>query len=48
MFAGRERTARDVAEEYASIFDERFYIEIQANHLAEQEKLNPALIELVP
>jgi DNA polymerase-3 subunit alpha len=46
MFAGRERTARDVAEEYASIFDERFYIEIQANHLAEQEKLNPALIEL--
>ena len=40
------RRARAAAEEYAAIFDERFYVEIQANHLPEQEKVNPALIEL--
>ena len=40
------KRARAAAEEYASIFDERFYVEIQANHLPEQEKVNPALIEL--
>jgi len=40
------KRAREAAEEYASIFNDRFYIEIQANHLPEQEKINPALIEL--
>lgn len=40
------KRARAAAEEYASIFNDRFYIEIQANHLPEQEKVNPALIEL--
>lgn len=46
MLAGKENLARDVAKEYASIFDDRFYIEVQANHLREQEQINPALIEL--
>lgn len=46
MLAGKEQLAREVVAEYASIFDERFYIEIQANHLPEQEKINPALIEI--
>ena len=40
------KRARAAAEEYASIFNDRFYVEIQANHLPEQEKVNPALIEL--
>ena len=40
------KRARAAAEEYASIFDDRFYVEVQANHLPEQEKVNPALIEL--
>ncbi|MBM4255541.1 MAG: DNA polymerase III subunit alpha [Deltaproteobacteria bacterium] len=46
MLVGKEHLARQAAEEYAAIFDDRFYIEIQANHLPEQEKINPALIEL--
>ena len=46
MLAGKEQLAREVVAEYASIFDDRFYIEIQANHLPEQEKINPALIEI--
>ena len=46
MLGNREKSAREVAEEYAAIFDQRFYIEIQANHLPQQEQLNPALIEL--
>ena len=46
VLGNREKSAREVAEEYAAIFDERFYLELQANHLPEQEQLNPALIEL--
>ncbi len=46
MLAGRDQLAREVAAEYAAIFDDRFYIEVQDNHLPEQERLNPALIEL--
>ena len=46
MLLGKEQLARQAAEEYAAIFDDRFYIEIQANHLPEQEKINPPLIEL--
>lgn len=46
MLAGREQLAREIAVEYAAIFADRFYIEVQANHLTEQERLNPALIEL--
>ena len=40
------KRARAAADEYAAIFDERFYVEVQANHLPQQEKVNPALIEL--
>jgi DNA polymerase-3 subunit alpha len=46
MLAGRDQLAREVAAEYAAIFDDRFYIEVQDNHLPEQERINPALIEL--
>lgn len=46
MLAGRDALAREVAAEYAAIYDGRFYIEVQANHLPEQERLNPALIAL--
>src|SRR5215510_11301064 len=46
MLAGRDQLAREIAAEYAAIFDDRFYIEIQDNHLPEQERINPALIEL--
>ncbi|MCS6927151.1 MAG: DNA polymerase III subunit alpha, partial [Candidatus Binatia bacterium] len=46
MLAGRDELAREVAAEYAAIYDGRFYIEVQANHLPEQERLNPALIAL--
>ena len=33
-------------EQYASIFGDRYYIEIQDNKLAEQEKVNRLLVEL--
>jgi DNA polymerase III subunit alpha len=46
MLAGRDQLAREVAAEYAAIFDDRFYIEVQDNHLPEQERVNPALVEL--
>lgn len=46
MLRDDTKRARVAAEEYASIFAERFYIEIQSNHLPQQEKINPALIEL--
>src|SRR5262245_3913733 len=38
--------ARAVMEEYRGIFDDRYYIEIQDNHLAEQERANTALLQL--
>jgi DNA polymerase-3 subunit alpha len=46
MLAGRDQLAREIAAEYAAIFDDRFYIEVQDNHLPEQERINPALIAL--
>ena len=46
MLTGRDELAREVAAEYAAIFDDRLYIEVQDNHLPEQERINPALIEL--
>ena len=36
------------AREYAEIFPDRFYLEVQANNLAEQLKVNAALLELGP
>ena len=38
--------AKAAAENYATIFGDRYYIEIQDNKLAEQEKVNRQLVEL--
>ncbi len=38
--------ARDVMVEYRQMFDGRYYIEIQDNHLAEQERANIELVRL--
>ncbi|MCP4683025.1 MAG: DNA polymerase III subunit alpha, partial [Desulfobacterales bacterium] len=44
--AGRYDKGKKKAEELASIFEDRFYLEVQANKLPEQIKLNKALGEL--
>jgi len=46
MQAGRVDRARVVMEEYRSIFDGRYYVEIQDNHLPEQEQANGELVGL--
>ena len=46
LSAGQIEKAKAAAESYASIFGDRYYIEIQDNKLPEQEKVNPMLIEL--
>ncbi|SIN72113.1 DNA polymerase III subunit alpha [Halodesulfovibrio marinisediminis] len=38
--------AEEVAKEYAEIFPDRFYLELQSNGLKEQDELNDKLIEL--
>jgi len=38
--------ARAVMEEYRAIFDDRYYVEIQDNHLPQQERANVELIRL--
>ena len=43
---GLYEKARSAAESYATIFGDRYYIEIQDNKLPEQEKVNPQLVEL--
>jgi len=43
---GNMEKARSAAESYAAIFDDRYYIEVQDNKLAEQEKVNRLLVEL--
>ena len=43
---GNMEKARAAAASYASIFGDRYYVEIQDNKLAEQEKVNRLLIEL--
>ena len=40
--------AEAAAREYAEIFPGRFYLEVQANELPEQHKVNEALFELAP
>ncbi len=40
---GRMEDAKEKAKSLASIFDDRFYLEVQANNLPEQMKLNQAL-----
>ncbi len=45
--AGRTEEARAGAEEFARIFDrDRFYLEVQANEMPEQQEVNRALAEL--
>ncbi len=46
LSSGQIERAKAAAETYAIIFDGRYYIEVQDNKLAEQEKVNPMLIEL--
>ncbi len=46
LSAGNIGKAKAAAENYASIFSDRYYIEIQDNKLAEQERVNPLLVEL--
>ena len=46
LSAGNIEKAKTAAETYASIFNDRYYIEIQDNKLAEQEKVNRLLVEL--
>ncbi|RMD85437.1 MAG: DNA polymerase III subunit alpha [Candidatus Dadabacteria bacterium] len=46
--AGRYDIARRVIEEYARLFGDRYYLEIQDNHLPEQEQVNRFLIEIAP
>ncbi len=43
---GSLERARAVMAEYREIFDGRYYVEIQDNHLAEQERSNAALVDL--
>ena len=43
---GNYEKAKYAVEQYASIFGDRYYIEIQDNKLAEQEKVNRLLVEL--
>ena len=44
--AGSMDRARSVLEEYRAIFDGRYYVEIQDNHLPQQERANRELIGL--
>jgi DNA polymerase-3 subunit alpha len=46
LSAGNMEKAKAAAGTYASIFNDRYYIEIQDNKLAEQEKVNRLLVEL--
>ncbi|WP_449245300.1 DNA polymerase III subunit alpha [Desulfobacca acetoxidans] len=42
------KTAEIAAREYGEIFPGRFYLEVQANDLTEQQKVNAALLEMAP
>jgi len=46
--ADREDIARKVIEEYEGIFGDRYYLEIQDNHLEEQNKVNEYLKQVAP
>ena len=48
LLEGEVAGAEAVAREYAEIFPGRFYLEVQANDLPEQQKVNAALLELGP
>ena len=46
ILAGDMDKARALADEYAGIYPGRFYLELQSNGLAEQERVNTGLLEL--
>ena len=46
LSAGNLVKARAAAESYLSMFNDRYYIEVQDNKLPEQEKVNRLLVEL--
>jgi DNA polymerase-3 subunit alpha len=46
LLRGNEERAHDALEFYRKTFDGRFYLEIQANGLADQETVNPLLVDL--
>ncbi|HJQ73292.1 MAG TPA: DNA polymerase III subunit alpha [Gaiellaceae bacterium] len=46
LMTGQPERARAAAEDLRSIFDGRFYVEVQDNHLPAQEKVNAELIAL--
>ena len=48
LLAEDPKGAEAAARHYAEIFQDRFYLEIQANNLPEQKKVNAALLELAP
>src|SRR5499427_3464084 len=46
LMLGHMEKAKAAAESYATIFGDRYYIEIQDNKLPQQEQVNPLLVEL--
>ncbi|MGD9763144.1 MAG: DNA polymerase III subunit alpha [Candidatus Binatia bacterium] len=46
LMTGAIERARGVLEEYRTIFDDRYYVEIQDNHLPAQERANGHLVAL--
>ena len=46
LSAGLIEKAKAVAEGYGSIFEDRYYLEVQDNKIPEQEKINRMIIEL--
>ena len=46
LASGSPDRARAVMEEHRAIFDGRYYVEVQDNHLREQERANRLLVEL--
>jgi len=46
LSAGQVEKAKAAAETYASIFGDRYYLEIQDNKIPEQEKVNRMILEL--
>ncbi len=48
VLADRHDVARRVVEEYSTLFGDRYYLEIQDNHLPEQAKVNEFLRQIAP
>ena len=46
VLKGNYEEARNIAEEYKSIFKEDFYLEIQDHRLAEEKFVNPSMVKL--